>query len=346
MSILTNPKIWRVFLLIALGLTTLYFLYLVRSILPPFAWAVVLAYLLNPLVVLLECHGIPRMFGILLIYLGLAALVVLLVTVGLPTMSDEIDELVSVLPHYTQHAQDLVQNAQNEYAQAPLPHSVREAIDQGIERVQVTIIQVLRDLVQGMIGLFSGVLGLVLVPFLAFYILKDVELIKKKLISLLPKSCRGDILTICQEIDQVLSSFIRGHLMVCCLVGVLTGVSMFLLGVKFSLIIGLIAGIADLVPYIGPIISAIPAVGLAMLQSPLLAVYVVIVFIVIHQIESNVITPKIMGDCVGLHPLVVVFALLAGGHLLGIVGLLLAVPGVAVVRVVANYFYQKILNTE
>lgn len=346
MLIQFKPRTWRVILVVFLVLMVLYFLYLVRSILVPFFWAMVLAYLLSPPVGFLERRGLPRVAGILLIYLGAAGLVVLLVGVGLPVMSGEIDELVAALPSYSQHAQDIVNNAQVEYRQAVLPQSVREAIDQGVSQIQVKIVGVLREFVQGIISLFSGVLSLIFAPILAFYIIKDADLIKKRLISALPKSWRGDVIAIAQELDRVLCSFLRGHLTVCCLVGVLTGVSMFLLGVKFSFLIGLMAGITDLVPYFGPFIGAIPAVGLALLQSPLLALYAAVVILVIQQLESNLITPKILGECVGLHPLVIVFALLAGGSLFGIVGMLLAVPGAASLKVIAKYIYLKMLNDD
>jgi len=138
--------------------------------------------------------------------------------------------------------------------------------------------------------------------------------------------------------------FIRGHLLVASMVGVLTSLGLALVGVKFYLLLGIIAGIADLIPYFGPIIGAIPAVGLALLNSSQQALYVLLVMVVVQQVENNLLSPKILGDSVGLHPVVVIFVLLAGGHLFGILGMLLAVPLTAILRILVNYLYTLLVS--
>ncbi len=121
----------------------------------------------------------------------------------------------------------------------------------------------------------------------------------------------------------------------------MTTAAMALLGVEFALMLGIFAGLAEIIPYFGPIIGAVPAVGLAILKSKWLAVKVAIAFLVIHQLEGNIISPKILGDKVGLHPLVVIFSLLAGGELYGLPGMLLAVPAAAILRVIVRFALQK-----
>jgi predicted PurR-regulated permease PerM len=146
------------------------------------------------------------------------------------------------------------------------------------------------------------------------------------------------------QVDNVLIEFLKGHLMIAALVGLASGLASLLLGVKFPLLIGIIVGICDLIPYFGPILGAIPAVALALSQSLRLGVYMTIAIVVIQQIESNLVTPRIMSDRLGLHPLLIVFALLCGGNLFGIWGMLFAVPLVAVMKVVLQRAFLWLLD--
>lgn len=146
------------------------------------------------------------------------------------------------------------------------------------------------------------------------------------------------------EMDNSLGSFIRGQLLISAIVGVLIAVGLSIIGVDFALIIGLIAGIFNIVPYFGPVIGAIPAVISALLKSPLSAVYVVILFIVVNQVESSIISPNILGEHVGLHPVTVIFCIISGGYLFGILGVILAVPVTSIIKVTLRYIHNKLLQ--
>ncbi len=132
--------------------------------------------------------------------------------------------------------------------------------------------------------------------------------------------------------------------MIAGLVGLLVGVAAAVIGVKFALLIGIISAITELIPYFGPFLGGIPAVGLAFSQSTATAIYMAVAIVIIQQVESNIISPKIIGDRLGMHPLIIVFALLAGGELLGIVGLLIAVPLTASLKIIGKYLYLKIVE--
>lgn len=142
--------------------------------------------------------------------------------------------------------------------------------------------------------------------------------------------------------NGILNGFIRGQLVNAAVVGLLISAGLALLGIKYSLFIGLIAGLFDIIPYFGPIIGFIPASVLALAKSPIAVVWVLVIFVVVNQIEANIISPKIIGERVGLHPLAVIFAIFSGGELMGIVGMLIAVPVAAIVRVLLNYTLQQI----
>jgi len=155
---------------------------------------------------------------------------------------------------------------------------------------------------------------------------------------------RKDVLDLGRKVNHVVSGFLRGQLIVSCIVGILVASCLSLLGVKYAIIVGIFAGLADIIPYFGPLISAVPAVALALTVSPWTALWVVILLIAIQQFEGSVLSPKIVGDRVGLHPLTVIFAVLAGGELMGILGMLMAVPVAATVKVVAAHVGDRILE--
>ena len=195
-----------------------------------------------------------------------------------------------------------------------------------------------------MITVFSYLLGLVIAPVFAFYILKEIEQIKESFIMTIPRKYRSDVLALGRDLDEIISGYLKGHLLISVIVGVLTGLGMLLIGHEFALIIGLIAGVAELVPYLGPFITAVPAVALALQTSEKTALYAVIVILVVQQLENAVISPKIFGKRIGLHPLVVIFSLLAGAEMFGFLGIILAVPVAGTIKVILRYIYLKLVE--
>ena len=346
MHILLPPQIRRliftVLLFTTIVLAIIYFMYLIKGILPSFILALVLVYLLNPLVKFLEKYRIPRITAIFLVYLAFTTIIILLGFYALPVMIREINSFIRTIPDYTHQVQDLIQNFYDNYRQVAIPESVRQVINESIRKGEAILLQTIRQIAQGIINLLSQILNIIIAPVLAFYILKDAEQINKRILSILPPCYREGLLDLWQEIDHVLMGFIRGHLLVAFIVGLLSTIGLAIIGMNFFLLLGILVGLADLIPYFGPIIGAIPTVMLALLQSNYLAIKVLIVILTIHQLEGNIISPKILGDSVGLHPLAVIFALLVGGTLYGIIGLLVAVPLAAILRILVNRIYKKL----
>lgn len=317
------------------------FLFLVRAALPPFLYAAIITYLFAPLVERLERRGIPRIIAILLLYGFTAGVIALLVTQIIPILITELNAFADKLPAYTTQLQCLVHWFQRHYTRAELPASLRQVLDETIRRSEQVLLSYIRAAATFALALFSQALNLVVAPILAYYMLRDLKLIKESVAALLPPSTRRELFSLFHEIDAVWGGFVRGHLLVSFIVGVLSFLGLTLLGIDFALVIGIVAGLFDIIPYFGPIIGALPAVAIALLESPLKAGYVVVLFLVIHQLESTVISPKILGERVGLHPLAVIFALLVGGNAAGIAGLLLAVPLVASGKALLSYLWRK-----
>lgn len=334
-------KIMRFFILSALAAAVAYFLYLLRGLFFSFVLAVLLSYLINPLVGAISKRGAPRVAAILWAYLALFLVMAGFFMYGFPLIIDQLNMLVEAIPLYTIQAQEITQSIQDRYSHIGMPDGMKQVFDERIRWLEETMLERVGNILASIVGLVGSILKIILAPVLSFYILKDLELIKIKALSILPADWRDEALDLFKQIDRVLGSFIQGYLLVAAIVGGMTAVVMALLGVDFALMLGMFAGLTELIPYFGPIIGAVPAVCLALLESKWLAVKVVAAFFIIHQLEGNIISPKILGDKVGLHPLVVIFSLLAGGELYGLTGMLLAVPAAAVLRVIVNFIFQK-----
>lgn len=307
----------------------------------PFIYALVIAYLLTPLVDRLEQRGLSRVAAILLLYLVLAALLVLLFVCVVPFSITELEAFADMVPTYTKEVTGWLNRMQHFYSRVALPAGLRQVVDETISRVEETVLSHIRSLAEFTLSLFSHALAIIIAPILAFYMLRDLTLIKGAFADLLPKADSRDVGYLLHELDVVLGGFIRGHLLVSLIVGLLSFAGLTILKVDFAFLIGIVAGIFDVIPYFGPVIGALPAIIIALLESPLKALYVAILFLIIHQLESTIISPKILGERVGLHPLTVIFAVLVGGQLAGIVGVLLAVPFTAVLKVFFCFLWQK-----
>jgi len=323
-------------------IVVLYFIYLIRGIFLSFLLAVVLAYLLYPMVRLVENRGMPRTSAILIVYCAMFFIVAGLMLHGMPHIIDQLYLLAEVVPGYTAQVQELTASLQLEYARAGIPDTVRQIIDERITWIEQILLKLAEDVVKVIIGLAGYIFNLILAPIFAYYLLKDVELFTGRAALLIPYRWREDVLDLGCQVSRVVDSFIRGYLLVSVITGVMTGLALALLGMDFALMLGIFAGITNLIPYFGPLIGAVPAVALAMLVSKWLAIKVVIVFLVIQQLEASIISPKILGDRVGLHPLLIILVLLAGGQLFGLTGLILSVPVAAVLRVLLNFALERL----
>ncbi|MHB8756651.1 MAG: AI-2E family transporter [Bacillota bacterium] len=317
-------------------------LYRVRGILSPFVLAGVITYVLEPPVRTLERRGFPRRLSIVLIYFLVIAAVALTIAWIVPSALAELNSLAQNLPAYMQQAQQLGLRLQSFYAGLSLPEAVRATLDLSIRNAETGLLRVIGGAITGILGAASWLPGLILAPFLAFYALKDLAVIKAGFVRSLPRGSRTEVMAVLSGIDAVLSRFLRGQLILSAVVGAAFALGLRLLGLPFWVIIGVFAAFAEVIPYFGPVIGATPAVAIALTRSPALALNVIILFVVIQEIENVVLSPKIMGDSIGLHPLWVFFAVLAGGELAGFWGLLLAVPTAGVVRVVGAYAVRKL----
>ncbi|MBM7855022.1 putative PurR-regulated permease PerM [Desulfohalotomaculum tongense] len=319
------------------------FIYLLRELFVTFLLTIVLVYLLYPLVSSMEARGTSRVMSILMAYLALMIVAAAVFMYGVPRLVSQLHALVDMLPIYTARVEDLVREVQSSYYRTELPAGMRQAINRQIAEVELMLQGILEQTVQAILSLVGYAFNILLAPVLAFYILKDLEHIKAQVKRWLPEKKYADFWVLGRQINEVLINFIRGHLILMFVVGLMTGLAMMLLKVEYGVMLGIAAGIAELIPYFGPIIGAVPAVTVALLQSKWLALKVILAILIVQQLEGNVIAPKVLGESVGLHPLIIILVLVAGAKLFGVAGMLLAVPVAAILRILLIFGYKKMV---
>ncbi|MDR3598993.1 MAG: AI-2E family transporter [Desulfosporosinus sp.] len=322
------------------------FLIRVRAILGPFFLAFVLAYLLNPFVEWLERHRISRNKSIAIVFCLIIAALATVIFLVIPIIYNELSKLVVVLPNTIQLVTATIEGFRERFKATGLPIRVALVLDQHLGQGEVIIADRLNQFLVNLPNALSTVTLYILSPVITLYLLADWKALGDGFIRIIPQRWRMEWRRLWQDINHVIRQFVRGDLLVAVIVGVLIGVGVKLVGMEYALLIGLICGVFDLIPYFGPVIGAVPSVLLALLKSPGMALKVALVILIVQQLEGNVISPKLMGESVGLHPLWVVFALLACGEIAGVWGMFLAVPMVTVIRVVFNYIYLRLVASK
>jgi predicted PurR-regulated permease PerM len=317
------------------------FLYYSRRVIMPFFIAFALAYLLDPLVDRLENWKLSRTLSVVSLMLVFFALILGACLLIFPLLRLQAENLTKNLPAYI----DVVQNWLRPFLEKVAgldQQKIQEILNEGMARFGELPLKILSfattflwDSLSSLFSVILMVANLVIIPVVMFYLLRDFDTINEKVLTLIPPRFKEKIVETVGEIDQVLASFVRGQLMVGLLMGLLYSTGLYVIGTPMSLFIGLIAGLANLVPYLGVIVGFFPAALLTYLQVQewLPVLWVVGVFGVVQMLEGMVITPRVLGENIGLHPVAVIFAVLLGGELFGLVGIILGVPAVAVLNV-------------
>jgi predicted PurR-regulated permease PerM len=335
-----NIKFINIVILTVLLFIVLRYRITIGTILKPFIIAVIISYLLNPIVKVFEKKGIRRIFGVLIVYLIFIAIILLLSFVLVPKLIKEISILALNIPQYSSQMQELLKRFQDGYMNSGLPESFKEVLDENIFMLQSMILTLLQNVANGIIEIFSQLFNIVIVPVIAFYLLKDSEYFKNQFILLLPKAKRMKFIVLLRDIDNVFGKYIRGQIIIGSFVGVFTTIALITIKVKYAFILGIFAGIANIIPYFGPFLGIVPTILFALLDSTSKALYAAGAFILIQQIESGFLTPRIIGKSVGIHPVYVIMSLVVGGKLLGIIGLIMAVPVLAAIKLTLRHLLR------
>jgi predicted PurR-regulated permease PerM len=302
-----------------------------RALVIPFAASLVVAYILQPIVELLVRRKVPRGIAIALIYFTFVLVVIVIALNCIPLITKQLTELGSHLPDLVRRADAWIDQmaAHKKY----LPQSLRVAVESILNQLQKGILDYSGHVFQLITNTVSAIFIAFVVPFLVFYMLKDAKAIGRVIVHLAPKRHREATRVILRGVDETLGKYVRGQLLVMLVVGILTYAGLLIVRMPYALTLASFVGLMDLVPYIGPFIGAAPAVILALFISPPMAIKVLLVNMIVQQVEGNLISPQIMGRTLDLHPMLIVAALLIGGEIGGVLGLVVAVPLTAAIKV-------------
>jgi predicted PurR-regulated permease PerM len=330
---------WGWLAILALGIGMVY---LARSVLIPFLIAFLLAYAFDPVVVFLERRGGRRFLAIWFVIVIIAAVLILFLLVVIPIIQEEITRALEQFPRYLEYIRtDFLPYLEERFG-IHIPKTYEEITETVLPRLKEAAPNIFRPVTAVLLSFFSNtayllsaIANLIVIPFAFYYFLKDFEALKAKVWESIPPRHRLEVSRWLRELDRSLAGFIRGQLLVVVFLAILYGIGLTLIGVDLAFVLGIIGAFGEIVPYVGFVVglSLSVLVSLLQFQDFLHPLYVVLLFAAIQSVQGLVIAPLIMGQQVGLHPLVVIAAVYIGGDLFGFIGILLAVPGAAVVVV-------------
>lgn len=306
----------------------------------PFLIAGFISYLLHPLIERLHRTGVHRTIAILLIYslffggLGVAAYK------GIPLLVIQLKELGQRLPEFIEVYRGWINSFYENTSD--LPEGVHEKFNEGLVKLENKLDGLITGTIQTTRSLIDWLIFAAIIPFIVFYMLKDYKLMKKAVWYMTPSKWRRTLLQFWKEIDKTLGNYIRGQLLVCAVIGTLASIGFWLTDIPYPLILGFIVGITNIIPYFGPILGAIPAAIIAMTISLKAVTTVVILIGILQFLEGNLLSPLIVGKSLHMHPVIIMFALLLGGEIAGILGLIFAVPLFAIFRATILHFYMRV----
>lgn len=313
----------------------------------PLLIGVIIAYMLIPLVKLFE-KKMRKIFAVSITYFIFIAIIFVLMFFIIPLVIEQFKTFVGKIPLYlegiTKFLNDylknsiLMKNLGNIIGTESIPADSQEITKYILNTLNLNNINIFQSATTVTKTVFNIVINFIIGPILGFYILKDTDIIVNTFLKITPRRYKNQAVTILNKINNVFGKYVRGQLIISLIVGILCTIVLLILKVDFAVLLGFTAGIFNLIPFLGPIIGAIPAALTALFISPLRALLVVILFIAVQQIDNYIISPNIMKYQVGLHPGVIIFSLIAGGAVFGWFGLLLAVPTVAIIQEILRYY--------
>jgi len=336
----------------AIAAVIVYLIWLLSPVLMPFAVAAMLAYLGDPLADRLERLGLGRAWAATIVFMVLMIVLVGVLLLLIPLIARQVENVIENLPRYGEWAQ----NTAWPWLQARLHLDPRmfdsdrllAAIKAHLGSIGDVASTVLGKVSRSGLGIVMWMTNLVLIPVVAFYLLRDWDRLVAKIDGMLPRSIQPTIAHLARESDKVLGAFVRGQLLVMLALGVFYGAGLTLVGLSVGPLIGMVAGLLSFVPYLGFIVGFVAAIIAALVQYGDWTHVLLVcgVFVVGQLLEGYVLVPRLVGEKIGLHPVAVIFAVLAGGSLFGFLGVLLALPAASVIMVLLRYLLERYRMSE
>ncbi|MBI4239531.1 AI-2E family transporter [Candidatus Uhrbacteria bacterium] len=305
--------------------------YILRDVLAIIFIALILSSAMGPWVTSLERKGLPRMLGILLIYLLMISGFGLVVLLIIPPMTYEFNLLAQQFPFYAERMLQLLRDLNSDYNLVQQFKDSIQSIQSGLVDVASNVFSKLYDFVRGFVAFIA-------IFVVTFYIIAEETALRKLVHTVVPVKYQPYLEDVIGRIQGKIGQWLRGQMILCFIIFTLTFIGLSILGVNYVLLLAILAGILEFIPVIGPTIAAIPALFVAFSQSPILAFWVLLLYILIQQLENHLLVPRIMERTVGINPLISIIALLIGAEIAGIIGVLLAIPVATIVIIIIQDF--------
>ncbi len=316
---ITSASILRALLLVILFVL----LYVLKDVIIIFLFALVIASAISPFANWVESKGIPRLVGVLALYLVMLGLIVLVLSLIIPFVSSDISNLTSSLPKVVERVTNSLQNVQD---RSPQYFDFISEVQNMLDGFSTFLQQASQSVFGLVISIFGGVFSFFAILVISFYLSVTHKGIETFLGSVVPEKYEGYVIGLWKRAEQKVGKWLQGQMLLCLIVGLMSYIGLSLLGIKYAIILSLLIMVLELVPMVGPVLAAIPAVFLAFTQSPSLGLWVVALYVFVQQLENHILVPLILGRTLNLNPVVVIIALLVGQQLAGIPGMILAVP--------------------
>jgi predicted PurR-regulated permease PerM len=324
------------------------FVALVKTVFLPILLTGVVFYLLNPIVDILEKRGVRRVYSILILYVLIVGIIALLITIVVPFIRGQIESLLDNFPRYSKQ----VELQFEQFVGSDLFEQLRGTLNFNpidyIERATGQLSKFVNNAwtsIGAVVGAVTEViLSILTVPLILFYLLKDGKRLPHYLLQFVPTRLRGQTYQVMSEMNHQISSYIRGQIIVSFCIGMLLYIGYLVIGLDYSLVLAVFAACTSVVPYLGPVIAITPALIISLVTSPFMLLKMVIVWTIVQLVEGKFISPQIMGKNLHIHPITILFVILTAGKLFGILGVILAIPGYAVLKVVFVHLFRWLKN--
>ncbi|EAE9592624.1 AI-2E family transporter [Listeria monocytogenes] len=340
-----------IFLLVALDiyvLTKIAFIFdplmvILKTVAAPIILAGISYYLFNPIIDWLEKHKWKRGWAIALLYLVIIGLLILLFSFVIPAVKDQIVSLFKSFPGYW----DQITQKFDEFSRSSLFDQLKDKLNTNMSDIMKTLSAKGTSVINSAISSIGSIVGtvtevvlaIVTTPLVLFYLLKDGKKLPDFLLKMLPVNGRAHTRQVLGEANHQISSYIRGQIIVSLCIGILLFIGYLIIGLPYALTLAIIAACTSIVPYLGPAIAITPAIIIAIVTSPWLLIKLIIVWCVVQLLEGKFISPQVMGKTLKVHPITILFVILVAGNLFGVLGVIFAVPGYAVLKVIVTHVF-------
>lgn len=321
---------------------------IINTLLAPVIISLVLFYILNPIINFMQKNRINRVTAIIIVYIVVGLAQLFLINAMIPIIGEQIKSIIHNLPKYIMNFNNSIDVLTQQTLLNDLAYQLKQQMTSFVMHIPDNITNRINNPTEQIKKLMSTLMNVTVVfattPFVLFFMLKDGPRFRYFIVKILPMRHRKDALSLIYQFNEKVGSYIQGQIIVAICIGILLFIGYYVIGLKYALVLALIAAVTSVVPYLGPMIAISPAIIIALITSPIMLLKLGIVWMIVQFVEGHFISPNIMGKTLQIHPLTIIFVLLCAGKIAGVIGIMLGIPGYAVLKVLFEFIFSKVKN--